>query len=83
MIMKKPILIGVDGEARRIVEENDCGVYFEPEDSNDLAAKILQFYNNEINSSLLGSNGFKLVINSFNRERLANKYFETLTGVIE
>lgn len=71
MIMKKPILIGVDGEARAIVEEAEAGLYFEPENAADLVQKIQYLSNNPAERKRLGENGYKYVINKFNRKNLA------------
>lgn len=38
--MAKPILLGVDGQARQIVEEFDAGQCFTPEDEDDFLAKL-------------------------------------------
>lgn len=41
LAMKKPILLGVEGEAKELfIEEGKCGWAFEPENENDLAQKI-------------------------------------------
>jgi len=71
MIMKKPILIGVDGEARKIVEEAEVGLYFEPENAADLVQKIQYLSNNPAERKRSGENGYNYVINKFNRINLA------------
>ncbi|MCE4566481.1 glycosyltransferase family 4 protein [Maribellus sp. CM-23] len=38
--MQIPILIGVDGEARSIVEQYEAGLFYEPENSNDFLDKL-------------------------------------------
>jgi hypothetical protein len=40
--MGKPILLGVDGEARELVERYGAGVFFQPEDEADFIDKIRQ-----------------------------------------
>ena len=37
-----PILIGVDGEARKIIEQYDVGLFFEPENCEMLISRIIQ-----------------------------------------
>lgn len=38
--MKTPILLGVDGEAREIVERYEAGLFFEPENSGSFLAQL-------------------------------------------
>lgn len=38
--MQKPILLGVDGEARALVEEYGAGLFFEPENEDDFLQKL-------------------------------------------
>jgi glycosyltransferase involved in cell wall biosynthesis len=38
--MKKPIFLGVDGQAREIVDAYGAGVYFEPENESDFVSKL-------------------------------------------
>ncbi len=83
MIMEKPLLLGVDGEARKIVEDAKCGLYFEPENVDDLIQKINQLKSNPVVSSDMGRNGYRFVKENFNRERLAQVYLKIILSVIE
>jgi len=38
--MRKPTLLGVDGQAREIIEKYDAGLYFEPENEADFLDKV-------------------------------------------
>ena len=38
--MQKPILLGVDGQAREIVEHYGAGIYFEPENEDDFIGAV-------------------------------------------
>ena len=38
--MRKPILLGVDGQARKVVEEYNAGIAFTPEDEEDFLKKL-------------------------------------------
>ena len=84
MACGKPILLSVDGEARRIFEEAEAGIYVEPENFYDLSDAILKLYNNPELCKQYGENGHNYVIRNFNRtiqseklervfHRLANK----------
>ncbi len=83
MAMKKPILIGVNGEVREIIEEAQCGLYFEPENYKDLSEKILFYKNNPGKIAEHGSNGYRTVIKFFDRKSLADQFLKVIAGVIE
>lgn len=74
MALKKPIVIGVDGESRNIIESFGCGVYVEPDDSVDLAEKILQLSMDPELCKQMGTSGKECVTSHFDRAVLAKKY---------
>ena len=39
--LARPILLGVEGESKSLIEDNNYGIFFEPENSQDLFRKIL------------------------------------------
>lgn len=82
MIMKKPILIGVDGEARKIVEDAKAGIYFEPENPNDLLDKIALLKNDGDMALSLGQNGYLCAVKNFDRAILSEKYKNILNSIL-
>lgn len=70
--MQKPILLGVDGEARAIVESYPVGLFFEPENENDFIEKLLTLRNNVELYDRLKSNCLKLATD-YDRTKLAAK----------
>ncbi len=79
MAAEIPVLICVDGEARRIVEESNCGYYVEPENGNMLAQKILEYSDNRINKEL-GKNGRKRAEDEFDRKKVIDRFFHELSN---
>lgn len=74
---RKPILLGVNGEARDLfIEKGNCGLYFEPENAIELADKILILYNNLELRSQLGNNGESYVKENFDRKIIAEDFME-------
>ena len=67
-----PVLLGVDGEARTILEESQAGLYYEPEDFHDLAEKILTLKDNH-ELRAMGRMGRKFVERFYNRKMLAQE----------
>lgn len=77
LAMKKPILIGVEGEAKELfIGEGKCGLAFIPEDENDLVVKILELFNNRNELKQLGENGYKYVEQNFTRDKIANEFWK-------
>ncbi len=77
--MQIPILLGVDGEARDLfIRQGNCGLYFEPENAEELVKAIYILINNKDLTLQLGQNGRKFANNNFNREIIAQKFYEEL-----
>ncbi|MHA7108839.1 glycosyltransferase family 4 protein [Sunxiuqinia elliptica] len=72
--MQIPILIGVDGEARSIVEQYEAGLFYEPENSNDFLDKLETIGTPE-QYKKCQEGGLKLA-KAFDRKKLANKMLQ-------
>jgi len=80
--MKKPLLLGVDGEARKhFIEKAEAGLFFEPENAIELAkqAKILAL--DESKRRAMGDNARKYVELQFNRNKLAASFLDKLKEI--
>ncbi len=79
LAMKKPVLLGVEGESKKLfIEDGNAGLFFEPENAEDLSEKILQLYNNRNLVKQLGENGRKYVSEKFNRNKIADDFWNFL-----
>lgn len=79
MGMQLPILLGVDGEARELfIDNGKCGLYFEPENEQELADAVEKLASSAALRDELGSNGRRYVAEHFNRDRIAQSFFEEL-----
>src|SRR5690606_4023983 len=58
MSCKTPILMAIDGVSRELVEEADAGVFVEPENPEDFAAKVRYYMANPQEIRRQGENGF-------------------------
>lgn len=82
MACERPIILAVDGEARRItVECARAGLYVEPGNVYALANAILLLYENPNLRITLGKNGRRFVVRNFSRETQAKDYLEILNQV--
>ena len=83
LAMKKPILLGVDGEARDLfIENGKCGLFFEPENDSELTKIILQFTENKDLQKELGENGRNYVEQHFNRNLIAGDFKKQLDNLL-
>jgi glycosyltransferase involved in cell wall biosynthesis len=79
LAMEKPILLGVDGEARELfIDEGDSGWFFEPENLDDLEIKINQIVHDKSAVIAKGLNGRKYVSEKFNRDIIVQKFYDFL-----
>lgn len=79
LAMEKPILLGVDGEARALfIEQGNCGWYFEPENQDQLAKQIELILQNREAIKAKGINGRKYVQEKFNRKKIAQQFHDFL-----
>jgi glycosyltransferase involved in cell wall biosynthesis len=77
MALRKPILLGVRGEAKRIViDEAACGTAFPPEDADALIHALQHLMANPQICSALGDRGHAAVVDSYQRSVLAEKMID-------
>ena len=82
LAMKIPVLLGVDGEAKDLfIKQGNCGVYFEPENVSELVKAISDLIANERIALSLGENGRTFVNQHFNRELIAEKFYQQLINL--
>ncbi|MEJ5994815.1 glycosyltransferase family 4 protein [Pedobacter sp. Du54] len=81
MACKKPIFMAIDGVSRELVEEANAGVFVQPEDANDFAAKIRLYMNNPELINEQGEAGYLFAKGNFDRKVLADKYLNYLKDI--
>lgn len=83
LAMAKPILLGVDGEARELfINKEQCGLYFEPENEQELAEGIKQLLGSAELTSRLGKQGQRYVLDKFERSQIAAEFYQQLNTVV-
>lgn len=79
LAMEKPILLGVEGEAKELfIDHGRAGLNFTPDDSDDLVRKINELISNPKMAVEMGKNGREYVIREFNRRKLAESFLKKL-----
>ena len=78
MSCSRPVIVGVEGQARQIVEEARAGVFVEPENPQRLAESILRLAGQKDLRESLGSNGRNYILQHFSRRSTAGEYIRVL-----
>jgi glycosyltransferase involved in cell wall biosynthesis len=81
MAMAKPIILGVEGESRQLIEQCGGGLCIEPGNDRELADAILRLARNREMAVELGQKGQAAVTRNFDRETLALRYLGVLEQV--
>ncbi len=80
LAMKKPILLGVEGEAKDLfIEDGQCGLAFEPENGMELADRITTLYADPGLVLKLGENGYSYVKQKFTRDSITENFYQFLS----
>jgi glycosyltransferase involved in cell wall biosynthesis len=82
MGMAKPIILGVEGESRDLVEEAGGGLPVDPENAVELAAAVRRLADSPDEARSIGQRGFDFVCANFDRRVLAARYIEILSAAI-
>lgn len=82
MSCKRPILMAIDGASRELVEDAQAGVYVEPENTDAYNTIIRQYLNDPERVKREGENGYQYARQNFDREVLAGKYLNYISGVL-
>jgi colanic acid biosynthesis glycosyl transferase WcaI len=82
MSCARPIILGVDGQARGILEEARAGLAIEPENSAALANAICYLAANREIAREMGRSGREHIVRKFSRRQTAEKYVRMLEQML-
>lgn len=74
MALSVPMILGVEGEARALMDEGAAGIAITPEDDAQLAAVIERLADDRALGAKFGASGQAFVRAHFDRDRLARAY---------
>lgn len=77
--MGKPILLGLQGETKGIIENFDAGICFEPENSKEFVFGLQELYRTEIYSEK--RKGALVLAQAFNRKKIAFEMLKCLQEI--
>jgi colanic acid biosynthesis glycosyl transferase WcaI len=83
MSCARPVILGVDGQARQIIDDAGAGIVIEPENSEALVAAISQLSDDRELGVTLGQKGREYIVQHFSRGRTAEKYIAVLKSLLD
>jgi glycosyltransferase involved in cell wall biosynthesis len=82
MACARPVILGVDGQARKILDEAQAGLFMEPENSAALVQAILRLAADPALRESFGRNGLRHILQHFSRQQTADDYLTVLQDVV-
>jgi colanic acid biosynthesis glycosyl transferase WcaI len=83
MSCARPVILGVDGHARKVMEQANAGIFITPEDPVALADAVLRLAADPALRDSLGRNGRQHVLQYFSRQQTAKAYLDVLQDLLE
>ena len=82
MACGRPVILGVNGQARQVLDKAKAGIFTEPEDPVALTQAVIQLYNDADLRQTLGRNGRHYILENLSREQTAKVYTDVLEKVV-
>ena len=81
MAMERPIIMGVDGEAREIVTASESGINMEPGNTDQLVEAVSRLADDPEFAATLANRGRPFVAEHYTRDVLADRFLEIMRTV--
>jgi glycosyltransferase involved in cell wall biosynthesis len=82
MSCARPVILGVDGHARRVLEQANAGICIQPGNPAQLAEAVMRLAANPALRESLGRNGRQHVFQHFSRRQTATAYLHILEDLL-
>lgn len=82
MAMATPIVLGVEGEAKQLLEESGGGIAITPENSDELAAAVRRLADDPALAAEFGARGATFVRENYDRSILAQRFLDLMSGLV-
>jgi colanic acid biosynthesis glycosyl transferase WcaI len=82
MSCARPVVLGVDGHARKVMEQANAGIFITPEDPAALAEAVIRLAADPALRESLGRNGRQHVFHYFSRQDTAKLYLDVLQDLL-
>lgn len=80
---KRPIIIGVDGFAKKLVMDAQAGLDMTPESADSLVECVEKLATDTELCKVLGENAYNNIAKVHNRDKQAEDYIEVLKGIVK
>jgi glycosyltransferase involved in cell wall biosynthesis len=78
----RPVILGVDGHARRVLQQADAGLFVEPEDPAALADAVMKLAADPVLRRSMGRNGRQHILRCFSRRDSAKLFVDLLQDLL-
>lgn len=83
MACGRPVVLGVDGQARKVLDKANAGVYIKPGDPEALTQAVMDLYRDPALRFRLGENGRAFICEHYSRKQKALQYLNILECLTE
>jgi glycosyltransferase involved in cell wall biosynthesis len=83
MACKRPVVLAIDGVARKLIADAKAGLFAEPENPEAFVEAIEKLKQDPKLAKKMGESGYEYAAENYCRAKLAVKYLEILTGLAE
>jgi glycosyltransferase involved in cell wall biosynthesis len=83
MSCARPVILGVDGHARKIIEEAHAGIFVQPENVGDLTEAVVRLARDPELRNSFGRSGRQHILQHFSRAQTARTYIQLLETLPE
>lgn len=82
MSCARPVILGVDGQARKIIDEAQAGIFIQPENIAELIGAVVRLANDSKLRNSLGRSGRQYILQNFSRVQTARTYVQVLESLL-
>ncbi len=82
MAASKPVLLSIGGESKQILDKCRAGLYYKPENSEQLTENMLLLKGDRAMAKKMGENGRNWVVKHYSRDAQAHKMHEFIKNLI-
>ncbi len=80
--MEKPMICGIEGESKNIIEKFNAGIFFEPENRDEFISKLEHLRKNESELENL-KQGCKKLAENYDRKKLAYQMYDRIEKLVK
>ncbi len=83
MSCRKPIIIAIDGVARKLVEDAGAGLFVEPENPDAFVEALVALKNDPDRRAAMGASGRRHAVEHYSRAAMGDRYLEILDRLVK